>query len=398
MLNTVEISPTSFNQYAGDNSEIWDLIIGNEVVHRVWGPCYIEKIDVAKSLIFVSGRKVALSYFRDDMFSGLTVSAEITENIRGFEKQRNELESRRREEEESRKQREAEERVRLLKAQFQARVIDQEKKKLEAIRLEKLREEGENRRRLEFERRAKLQAEQELQRIKEKQCRAKSIQSFSVEREIKKLIHFTRLNNLKSILSHGLLGRSSLERMSSTDRPIFNDAHRFDGYPEAICLSISFPNYRMFYKLNSTNQKEWVLLTLESYILWEFDCAFFEENAASNSAKQIALPRRKEYSSLVQMFMDYPPNKRQDLGIPNNYTTNPQAEVLVLEPIAPKYISEIHFCDRAVMEGWLDENGRNYSQRFIVNREYFSPRVDWTEWQPRNTQTPPLVVDEDLIF
>jgi hypothetical protein len=154
----------------------------------------------------------------------------------------------------------------------------------------------------------------------------------------------------------------------------------------------------MFYKLNNTNQKEWVVLTIEPCILWEFDCAFFETNAASNSAKKIALSRRKEYSSLVQMFADYPPNKRQDLGIPNNYTTNPQAEVLVLEPIDSKYITEIHFYDRTVMEMWLDENKGNYTQRFIVSREYFGPRVDWAKWQPRNPQIPPLVLDEDLIF
>jgi hypothetical protein len=373
MPNTAEINPTSFSQYASNNPEIWNMIIGNTVLHRVWGLCYIEKIDIAKALIFVNGRRVALSYFRDDIFSRLMVSADIAENVRNFEEQKNELESKRREEEEQLKKREAEEREKLLKAQFQARVIEQE-------------------------RRAKLQEEQELRRIKEKQCRARSIQSFCTECGIKKLFHFTRLNNLKSIMSYGLLGRSSLDRLYSTDRPIFNDAHRLDGYPEAICLSISFPNYRMFYKLNNNNQKEWVILVLEPSILWEFDCAFFEANAASNSIKNIALPRRKEYSSLVQMFMDYPPHKRQDLNIHNNYTTNPQAEVLVLEPIAIKYISEIHFYDGVVMKSWLDENGRSYSQRFIVNRGYYSPRVDWKKWKPDDTKSPQPVLNEDLIF
>lgn len=371
MPNMVEINPTLFNQYASNNSEIWNLIIGSPVVHRIWGQCRIEKIDLTRSLLFVNGRRVALSYFQDGIFSGLMVAADIAESVMNFQEQKNEMERKRKEEEEQRKQLEAEERERLVKAQFQTQIIERE-------------------------RRAKLRGEEELRRIKEKESRADSIQSFCAERGIKKLIHFTRLNNLKSILNYGLLGRGSLEKL--TDKPIFNDAYRFDGYPEAICLSISFPNYRMFYKLNSANQKEWVILTLEPYILWEFDCAFFEGNAASNSSKNIALLRRREYSSLVQMFMDYRPNARQDLMIPEHYTTNPQAEVLVLEPIPPSYIGEIHFCDKAVMESWLDEHGKSYSQRFLVRHEYFTPRVDWRKWKTNDTKIPQPILDVDQSF
>jgi hypothetical protein len=238
------------------------------------------------------------------------------------------------------------------------------------------------------------QTHQELEN-KRREDRVKSIKSFCTECGIKRLVHFTRIDNLKSILHHRLLGRRSLERLFSTDKPIFNDAHRFDGHPEAICLSISFPNYRMFHKYKSKNEKEWVVLVLEPCILWEFECAFFEENAASNSAKNVALLHRKECSSLARMFMDSPPYNRQDLGIPNNYTTNPQAEVLVLESIAPKYISEIHFCDKSVMEKWLDENKGDYSQRFIFNRDYFRPRLDYEKWQSSNTNIPQQEVDED---
>ena len=225
------------------------------------------------------------------------------------------------------------------------------------------------------------------ERNKHEQNRSKLIRDYCAERHITKLCHFTRIENLKSILHLGLLGRTLLQEVSKiqqTQQSIFNDDYRLDGHTEAVCLSISFPNYKMFYKLNHSNPKEWVVLLIEPYLLWEFDCAFYGENAASNAVKHISLSERKCFSSFAQMFMDYNNHKRQDIGISSNCPTHPQAEVLILEPISPKYIMEVHFNDKEVTQKWLTENKGKFTQKFTYGSQYFMPREDWAAWKSNN--------------
>jgi hypothetical protein len=113
------------------------------------------------------------------------------------------------------------------------------------------------------------------------------------------LVHFTRIENLRSILQNGLLNRSLLETRGQ--QFFCNDSDRVDGHPEAICLSISFPNYRMFYSIRKQKEKaeevkdsQWVVLLLDAKVLWELDCAFCQENASSNAVRHIPLEDRKK--------------------------------------------------------------------------------------------------------
>ena len=72
------------------------------------------------------------------------------------------------------------------------------------------------------------------------------IKNFLQERDIDELIHFTCVDNLESILSNGLL---SLEDLYYNQiHYYYNDENRLEHKDNAICLSISFPNYKMFYK------------------------------------------------------------------------------------------------------------------------------------------------------
>jgi len=230
-------------------------------------------------------------------------------------------------------------------------------------------------------------ASKQIGKAEQEQNRSKLIRDYCIEHGIRKLFHFTRIENLRNILHLGLLGRKLLQEVSETEpsyHSTYNDNYRLDGHPEAICLSIGFPNYKMFYKLSHKNQSEWVVLVLESYILWEFDCAFYSENAASSVAKHVSLSERKSFSAFKKLYMDYNQYKRQDLGIPHSYPTHPQAEVLVLEPISPKYIKEVDFKDKQVMQKWLLENKGKFTQKIIFDTLYFTPRVDYKSWQNDN--------------
>ena len=81
--------------------------------------------------------------------------------------------------------------------------------------------------------------------------REAQIQQICDERNIETLVHFTRVENLSSILQNGLLSRKALEILEETrgQQFLFNDRKRKDGHKDAICLSISFPNYQMFYPI-----------------------------------------------------------------------------------------------------------------------------------------------------
>ena len=227
--------------------------------------------------------------------------------------------------------------------------------------------------------------------------RQSQLQQICTERHIRTLIHFTRIENLSSILQQGLLGRSFLEKRGQPFE--WNDEQRLDAHKEAVCLSISFPNYQMFFsvrerkkKANEANDSQWIVLLLDANILWELDCAFFQENAASNPADGItpSLEQRKTSSALTGMFVEDYVNRqgsrvsRQVLQISNNYPTNPQAEVLVFDSIPTRYIKIVHFRNATILHEWRSINSETYSQMLTSSSYYFNPRHDWAAWQRDN--------------
>ncbi|MGN7437588.1 MAG: DarT ssDNA thymidine ADP-ribosyltransferase family protein [Alcanivorax sp.] len=204
------------------------------------------------------------------------------------------------------------------------------------------------------------------------------MQNAVIDREIKTILHFTRLSNLDSILSEGIVSRAILESRSQV--PTFNDQYRIDGHREAICCSISFPNYKMLWGLRQQNpNEEWVILALKKEILWEKDCAFCIENAASNNVTNISIEDRKGLNAFNQMFeeIDGKPD-RNTLGIPDKYPTNPQAEVLVFDTIETDYILGV-FCQSQTRANILKQQYTDF--HFKVGRSAFRARTDYRHWQ-----------------
>ena len=132
--------------------------------------------------------------------------------------------------------------------------------------------------------------------------RPAQIKQIADARGISTLCHFTRKENLSRILHHGLLSRRVLEDFPQQERPQFVDQDRHDGYKETICLSISFPNYQMLYKNSKNEQSQWVILLIDTKVLWELDCAFFHQNASSYLVRSISLKESKKPSALKRML------------------------------------------------------------------------------------------------
>ena len=121
------------------------------------------------------------------------------------------------------------------------------------------------------------------------------------KRSIEHCVHFTNVLNLPSILSYGLLSKADL-KYNWIDYN-YNDDLRLDDLEEAISVSITSPNYKMFYQLRCNNpSKSWVVLVLDSMQILNLDCAFCYTNAANISVSSISLTERKTYSSFKSLF------------------------------------------------------------------------------------------------
>lgn len=219
--------------------------------------------------------------------------------------------------------------------------------------------------------------------------RPAKIQQIADARGISTLCHFTPKERLSSILHRGLLSRHFLENLPPSKRPPFTDPDRHDGYKEAICLSIGFPNYQMlFQKTGHDKQYQWVILLIDTKVLWELDCAFCYQNASSNHVRRIPLEDIKKPSALKRMFRDQDYDNKgsyqRQLQIPKDYPTHPQAEVLVFDPIPATYIKTVLFCNGTALKKWKEDNPKSYPQTFSANKQYFSPRCDYAVWQSDN--------------
>ena len=200
------------------------------------------------------------------------------------------------------------------------------------------------------------------------------------QRGIKYLLHFTKYSNLPGIMANGLVRRSELD--SRGLEYAFNDDMRLDGHPNSLSVSIGFPNYRMFYPArNKYPDDTWVILALRPSVLIKKPCAFYPMNAATGCYKGIDPASLQTVEALDAMFGNVNGVERNTLNIPDNFTTDPQAEVLVFADIEPLYIGGIATQNKAQEQ----EVRQAYPHFGDDNVKYFpslfSWRKDYQHWQ-----------------
>ena len=206
-----------------------------------------------------------------------------------------------------------------------------------------------------------------------------SMQRFLTDRKIDTLFHFTRAENLPNILEHGLLPRSVLEENNIDSS--FNDEYRYDKCKNAVCTSIEFPNYKMFYTLRMDNPDVgWVVLLLNAQIMCDFECVFCSTNAGNARIYTRDIEERKGVKALRKLFdeRDNGPT-RKELGIPDWYPTDPQSEVLVFANIPTSYINKVFFENKKVFEKYTGLLPRSILGELEV--AVFEGRKDWNYWR-----------------
>jgi len=166
--------------------------------------------------------------------------------------------------------------------------------------------------------------------------RREEIRGIVRRRGIERLVHFTPRDNLVSIGKLGLLARSELEECRVPYR--YTDPLRLDGRSGWISLSISFPNFKMFYNKRQSilDVGDWVVLDIDPRVLWELDCLFFSTNAASKCFHGIRDEELRSPAALENMFAGTrSPNLRAC------DPSDPQAEILVRSPVPREYLRSV---------------------------------------------------------
>lgn len=169
------------------------------------------------------------------------------------------------------------------------------------------------------------------------------IKEFVALQGITNLVHFTKVENLPSIMQHGIIPFSLTEKMNI--KPLTNDQLRLDGHLDGSSLSIGFPNHKMFYKYRQENHDiDWVVLGIQPSVLWTKDCAFCRHNAADARINSKSLRELKSYESFIEMFSEIEGYESRDSQkLLSSDPTDAQAEVLVFDIIEPEFFLGLAF-------------------------------------------------------
>lgn len=151
-------------------------------------------------------------------------------------------------------------------------------------------------------------------------------------RGVSQFVHFTPLDNLESILEKGLVPRSELDDEGIAY--LANDQLRLDGLSH-VNLSITHPNVSFFHKTRMEyKDRYYVVLSIRPDILLAYAgggdrprYSFCNTNAASNKAMSC---------TVEQLF-----SGQREAWYKDEWTTDPQAEVLIPGPIPPEYIQSV---------------------------------------------------------
>ncbi len=207
---------------------------------------------------------------------------------------------------------------------------------------------------------------------------------------------FIFLKDLKSILEKGIMPRSALKNMyggysKMVNHVDINDYNRFDGCLNATCTSIGFPNYRMFYYYVNKNKdapdNDWAVFSINAKVLYEIPCVFCRTNAANKLISlQLGDPEKRKAletpKALKNLFEDHEGDPKRSAIIPDYYTTDPQAEVLVFGTIPVTDIGYVYFKDEQT-EKKYESLVSSFGKTARVNEGLFRSRQDWRQWKDK---------------
>jgi hypothetical protein len=169
----------------------------------------------------------------------------------------------------------------------------------------------------------------------------REIPGFLASRGIEKLYHFTSIKNLSSLARNGFLGRETL--ISQSHEFIASDFVRHEPIENAICFSLSKPNnYMAARKITSGHE----LVLLEIGNVSELLTTFCFISAPGNFGSPVLKAKLENWpeefiggKGLLNLFVNE--FIRSKYEIPDSEPTDPQSEILMLDPIPWRFVTKL---------------------------------------------------------
>lgn len=230
--------------------------------------------------------------------------------------------------------------------------------------------------------------------LKIKKDEEDKIKGILKRRKIGYLVHFTRIENLASIMKDGLVPVSLQQKKNIPS--LHNDDQRIDSQLNCTSCSISFPNYKLFftfreYKFPGT---KWVMIVVDPDILFSpTNIVYYcHTNAASVFPRVSSVKELCTAMAFENMYCESTITKenklinRNDLQISDDITTDPQAEILISDIIAPEHIACICFQSQSDIDEYVKNNGADLISKFDhqVVSGFFNARKDYMFWKKEN--------------
>lgn len=164
-----------------------------------------------------------------------------------------------------------------------------------------------------------------------------TIKAEADRRGISRICHFSPSRNLIHIAS-GSVGILATSRLNADERSLYTatDLQRLDGKTEYISCSVQYPNGWYFDKARIKDQifKDWVVLLISPYYLWQEGTLFCPRNAAASSGGEI----KEGTDAFISLFSShvvgaYGKTRSRSRLHPDCYPTDDQAEVLIPDRI-----------------------------------------------------------------
>jgi hypothetical protein len=200
------------------------------------------------------------------------------------------------------------------------------------------------------------------------------IQRHATAIKIPHLVHFTRASNLPSIMAHGLYPVGRAHEVGAT--PEINDHERWDGHRDSTSISITFPNYKMFFGMrNEYPDVDWAVVVLDPSVLWTKQCAFSKFNAADGRISSQPIANLVTVQAFAGMFDPIPGHPtREEQRLLAHDTTDVQAEVLVFDVIEPSYFRGVAFNRAAVLVAYREYLGKVPTKLYSKGGGLFASR------------------------
>ncbi len=210
-------------------------------------------------------------------------------------------------------------------------------------------------------------------------------------RKIQHLVHYTRTDNLHSILQNGLIPVSMQQQKKILS--VHNDDQRVDSKLDCTSCSITFPNYKLFFSFREHRfpGTRWAIIVVNRAVLFSpSNIAYFCHTNAAGVLPRIASTKDLcTAKALENMFCDSLITKennlvqRTSLQISDCLTTDPQAEILISNVIDRKYIDRVCFQNQRDIDEYLEKNGPDLLRQYDIKiaPELFAPRNDYMFWK-----------------